>query len=47
MSKLPQNERKKTIKSFQQAFDLARKKLANHLDKHQAFNLYKAVRKSF
>ena len=44
LSKLPQNERKKTIKSFQQVFDLARKKLVNHLDKHQAFNLYKAVR---
>ena len=26
LSKLPQNERKKTIKSFQQVFDLARKK---------------------
>ena len=41
---LPQNdERKKTIKFFQQVFDLARKKLVNHLD-HQAFDLYKAVR---
>ena len=47
LSKWPQNERKKTIKSFQQAFDLARKTLVNHLDKTPTFNLYKAVRKSF
>ena len=32
LSKLPQNERKKTIKSFQQVFDLARKKLVNHFE---------------
>ena len=44
LSKLPQQERKKQVKSFQEVFRLSSKKLESHLDTHPAYAYYKAVR---
>ena len=43
LSKLPESGRKEQIKSFQNVFDLASKKLAGHLDKHPAYAYHKAI----
>lgn len=44
LSKLPESQRKKQVKSFQEVFRLSSKKLKSHLDTHPAFAYYKAVR---
>ena len=44
LSKLPEADRKKQVKSFQKVFTLSLKKLEDHLDKHPAWSYYKAVR---
>ena len=44
LSKLPESERKKHVKSFQEVFRLSSKKLESHLDMHPAYAYYKAVR---
>ena len=44
LSKMPEPERKKQIKSFQEVFRLSSKKLEDHLDNHPAYAFHKAAR---
>ena len=44
LTKLTESGRKKCIKSFQNVFALSVKKIECHLDKHPAYEFYKAVR---
>ena len=44
LARFPQSEKKKYIKSFKNVFMLAKKKLCEHLDNHQAYQMYKATR---
>ena len=44
LAKLPVQEKRKKIKSFQEVFSLSLRKLESHLDSHPAYSYYKAAR---
>ena len=44
LAKLPVQEKRKKIKSFQEVFSLSLRKLESHLDIHPAYSYYKAAR---